>query len=797
MVRIDAGVEVDVIDERRKNLHIRTLMATTNEGLIVVGADGAVRMVNERAGELFGLDRGEAIGLEAGALGCEPLAAAVSEVLESQASAPPITFEHIGRTLSCRLTVFGEEEQGGIAIVVRDDTDLIVSQERAEAILAGTGDGLIVFDPDGRVTYANPAAIEMLGDAVESAIGQHTSIGAILGVEIPDPTGVIPCYELRSCSRIDCAQYGSEDLRCWIRCGTPGPEGTRLRYSEKREICLECEVFVRNALLLGDVGSKEVHEVTLTEPEHRVIEVRTNPVIDRCGMYLGCVSSLHDVTAEREIAVMKNEFVSMVSHELRTPLTSIKGYVDLIVDGEAGEINDIQKEFLQIVQENSDRLVSLINDLLDISRIESGRVHLKVEPIDMGDIAKGVVYTFRTMAEGQKVDLRWSAGEGLARAAGDRDRVGQVLMNLVSNAIKYSPGGGNVEVAVSQDGGEVLVEVTDTGIGIALEDQEQLFSKFYRVDSRLTREIGGTGLGLSICKTVVELLGGRIGVRSEEGKGSTFWFTLPVAPADLVRTPSFEAPLDTEGGLVLVVDRDPEVASLVATYLVKRGYDVLQAHSAQDAYALAIEHNPRAITLDVMLDDMDGFELLQRLKDDARTAETPVVILSVVCDEGKSLRTGAANYLEKPIDQSRLVSVIDGLVGSLDSPLVLVVDDDHSIVRTLSDVLRARGFSTAQAYNGREALATVEKRRPDLMLLDLHMPVMDGYQVIQAIKSSDEWRDIPIVVMTAHRLDEDRVEVLNLAAEQLAKPFSAENLADHVERLLVGEVGDGKDTGCR
>lgn len=528
-------------------------------------------------------------------------------------------------------------------------------------------------------------------------------------------------------------------------------------------------------------------EVIRSEPEHRVYIVRMNRILGGDGGSAGHVISAHDITAEREAAVMKNEFVSMVSHELRTPLTSIKGYVDLIAEGDAGEINETQKEFLTIVQENSDRLVALINDILDISRIESGRVHLKVDPLEIPEVIQGVIDTFRTYAKNSDIELMWVAEEPMPRAAGDRDRIGQVLMNLVSNAIKYSPGGGSVTVRALQDGEQVVVSVHDTGIGISPEDQEQLFSKFYRVDSSLTRDIGGTGLGLSICKSVVELLGGDVGCASKEGEGSTFWFTLPIASCELVRRPELEGPLASVGGLVLVIDRDPSTCDLIGTYLRKRGYEVEYAHDAAEAHSKALQLQPRAITLDVMLEEDDGFELLHQLKGDPATRDIPVVVLSVVCDEGRSLRHGAADYLEKPIDQARLTRIVDDLIGGQDAPLVLVVDDDRDIVGAMSNMLRARGFSTIAAYDGQEALAAISEHRPDLLLLDLQMPVMDGYQVIQEVKAKEETRDIPVVIMTAYSIDRERTDLLALAAEQLHKPFDVEDLVARVEEYFSEE----------
>ena len=305
------------------------------------------------------------------------------------------------------------------------------------------------------------------------------------------------------------------------------------------------------------------------------------------------------------------------------------------------------------------------------------------------------------------------------------------------------------------------------------------------VDSAMTREIGGTGLGLSICKTILELLGGSIGVRSKSGQGSTFWFSLPLALDELVRTPSLEGP-DSVGGTVLVIDRDPDVADLIETYLVKRGYDVVKARTADEALALAFRVRPVAITLDVILDHGDGFDLLHRLKEHERTKDIPVVVLSIVCDEGKSCRLGAANYLEKPIDHRRLLSMIDDIVGGIDSPVALVVDDDHSVVKVLSETLRRKGFAVVAAYDGLEAIASLEQRVPDIIVSDLRMPKMDGYELIQRVKTTPAWADVPILVMTGHRIDRSRVDVLHLATQYMRKPFSPELIADEVEALLAG-----------
>ncbi|KIX11053.1 hypothetical protein X474_26395, partial [Dethiosulfatarculus sandiegensis] len=428
-----------------------------------------------------------------------------------------------------------------------------------------------------------------------------------------------------------------------------------------------------------------------------------------------------------------------------------------------------------------------INDMLDISRIESGRIVLKVQPLDVGERIAGAVNTFRAVTDQQGRTIHVDVPDDLPKAAGDPDRIGQVLINFVSNAIKYSPEGGDVHIRASVDDGCVKIAISDEGIGISPENQARLFTKFYRVDSSLTREIGGTGLGLSICKSIIELLGGQVGVDSEEGEGSTFWFTLPFASDRHVRTPSLEGPLGSPGGRVLVVDDCEDVANLIATYLSHRGYEVVKAYNANEAWEYAVEFEPRVITLDVMVEEGAGFRLLEELKADPRTKDIPVVVLSIICDEAKSARSGATDYLEKPIDKTRLMDMIDTLVGSISSPLVLVTDDDRNIVDLLTRTLKQRGYAVMGAYNGKEAMAAVARRRPDAILLDLRMPVMDGYEVLQALKNDPDTADIPVVIMSAFQPDRERENVLELASELVGKPFDVEDFISHIESVIVRE----------
>ena len=701
-------------------------MAVTAEGMIAVTPDRMIRVMNEEAAEMLGVARQDFVDTPLESLRVPELGQALDAALVEGA---PVTwrFEYLGRDFACSAAPYLDGEACGAVLGLRDETEMMRVLRRSDAILSSAGDGLLVFDADERVAFVNPAAERLLGKDAETLIGQQCDPLSLLGLE-------------------------------------PATEG----------VC--------------DTGP-QMRELRIEEPEHRIMDVRVDPVLDDQGVCAGAVVSLHDVTAEREAMQMKNEFVSTVSHELRTPLTSIKGYIDLILENEAGEINEIQREFLSIVKENSDRLVELINDMLDISRIESGRIVLKIQPLDVAERIEGAANTFRAVADQQGRSINVDVPDDLPRVAGDPDRVGQVLINFISNAIKYSPAGGDVDVSASAGDGFARIAIRDHGIGIAEEDQARLFTKFYRVDSTLTREIGGTGLGLSICKSIIELLGGQVGADSVAGEGSTFWFTLPMAAPELVRTPSLEAPLGSPGGRVLVVDESEEAANLIETYLAKRGYDVVKAFSAEEAWDRALETQPRVVTLDVMLGEGAGFELLKHLKADPRTAEIPVVVLSIICDEGKSSRLGATGYLEKPINKERLIEIVDGLVGSVASPVALVVDDDRAIVDVLSRTLKQRGFAVMAAYDGKEAMVAVQGTRPHIILLDLRMPVMDGYEVLGALKSDPETADIPVVIMSAYNFEADRADVLKLADVCTCKPFDVEEFVTSIEAVIHEEEG--------
>ncbi len=362
---------------------------------------------------------------------------------------------------------------------------------------------------------------------------------------------------------------------------------------------------------------------------------------------------------------MKTEFISVVSHELRTPLTSIKGYIDLILDGDTGEINELQRDFLGIVIQNSDRLNSLINDLLDIEKIETGKIAMKFENISLSNLINTAVKTMRSAAENKGLKLISQIEEGI-EIYGDSDRIIQVLTNLISNAIKFTKKG-KVTVKAKLINGKSEIIVQDTGVGISKSDEKKLFTKFFRSDNEYTKEVGGTGLGLCIVKEIVEKHGGEMEVESELNKGSEFRVIIPLEKRKKERkikekfVPEKERKQEGVPS-ILIIDDEEDIANLISMQVKKLGYQPFVAKTGREGLRLAEELLPDIITLDVLMSDIDGWEVLAHLKTNSKTEKIPVVVVSIVSDSGKGFRLGAAEYLMKPISKKILLGAVKKLV---------------------------------------------------------------------------------------------------------------------------------------
>ena len=542
-------------------------------------------------------------------------------------------------------------------------------------------------------------------------------------------------------------------------------------------------------MLYASVGDSERRiEQAFTQiwPQRRELDMVSTPVRTRDGRHIGRVYAFRDVTHEREVDRMKSEFVSMVSHELRTPLTSIKGYVDLLLEGEVGELTPDQREFLEIVGSNAERLVALINDILDISRIEAGRITLNSAPVDMAALLERLSVSFRPQVEGKRQSLTLDIPADLPPVQGDAERLTQIFANLISNAHKYTPAGGRVTVSAEAHGDRVRVRVSDTGIGLSPDEQEKLFTRFYRAQNRATQEVGGTGLGLAITRSLVELHGGTIEVESAPGVGSTFTVLLPQAPARPAA--AGEATGDEHAdGRILIVEDEPDIAQLLRRYLERAGYAVRIAADAATALHMAREMAFDLVTLDVILPDADGFTVLEWLKSDPKTAAIPVIMLSMVPDEGQGRSLGAVDYLVKPIREDALLQRISRLLAIAQSGTVLVADDEPDIRRLMAQHLSRAGYQVLEARDGEEAVRLATTEQVDAVFLDIRMPGMDGITALQAIRRQRSPAELPIIMMTASPGMLDAADALRGPlgiSDLLEKPITGEELAESIARTL-------------
>ena len=495
----------------------------------------------------------------------------------------------------------------------------------------------------------------------------------------------------------------------------------------------------------------------------------------------------------QELDKMKDSFLSTVSHELRTPLTSIKSFAEILLTYD--EDKETQREFLTIINEESDRLTKLINDFLDLSKIEAGRMQWDTVELSLTPVIQNAINITQAIAKQKSLDIVFYPLPSLPFVPGDKDRLVQVVTNLLSNSIKFTPDGGRITVGTRVEAAEgkpamVVVSVTDTGIGIAPENHGVVFEKFKQVGDTLTNKPKGTGLGLPICKEIVEHYGGRIWVESELGKGATFLFSLPVAAQQEIKEPvipeSPEEPVEAvkEGETVLVVDDDTNIRRFLTYELKAKGYKVFEASNGKEAIQLAREHHPDLITMDVQMPDINGFDVTAVLKNDDDTKDIPVLILSVMDDREKAYKLGANDCLTKPFTKEKLIAKVNQLlIGT--KKTILVVDDDKSLVKSIKFQLEHRGYSTLIAYNGKDALEVLESHCPDLILLDIIMPNMNGYEVIKALKSRPETAGIRIVLMTGIEIDGGRVKALEVGATDYVKKSSGFNkLYETIDHIL-------------
>jgi len=490
----------------------------------------------------------------------------------------------------------------------------------------------------------------------------------------------------------------------------------------------------------------------------------------------------------------KSNFLSFMSHELRTPLTTIIGFSEMLLAEVETEGRPEWVEDLRRVHDSGRYLLELINDILDISKIEAGKMEVHLETFGIPGLIRDLKDLMRPLAEPKKNRLVIECPEDIGEMHADRIKVRQCLLNLLSNACKFTHQGLITLSAsrVAKSGGDWLTfRVSDTGIGMTPEQLGKLFRAFSQADDSTSRRYGGTGLGLALTKRFCQMMGGDVSVVSEPGQGSTFTIELPaVAPKQAgTLTVTAAAPIAVpaaSSGCILVIDDDPAVHQLLANALGPQGYTLKFASSGAEGLRLAKELRPAVITLDVIMPEMDGWVVLARLKDDPDLAAIPVIMLTVRADQDFGFAMGVADYLQKPIDRERLVSVLKKYYRLHTAKEVLVVEDDPPMRELLCRMLDDKEWTVAQADNGLTALESITHCQPSLIVLDLKMPVMDGFEMIAELNKHVDWRKIPVVVVSGKELTpEDRQRLQGHVQKILQKgDFSREELLREVQQTV-------------
>ena len=504
----------------------------------------------------------------------------------------------------------------------------------------------------------------------------------------------------------------------------------------------------------------------------------------------------------------KSEFLANMSHELRTPLNAIIGYSEILEEdaidqGQDFLINDIKK-----IRNAGKHLLSLINDVLDLAKIESGKVDLYLESFDVNKMLKDVVDTLQPTCEknNNKMVLNFPDNIGLMR--GDFTKVRQSLFNLLSNASKFTHNG-EVKLTVEQQvtktkTGEsqkfLHFTVQDTGIGMKPEHCKKLFQAFSQADSSTTRKYGGTGLGLAITQNFINMMGGEVTVESEYGVGSTFTLKLPqIARQVMSKSEEFDESTATVSSIlinplytktVLVIDDNHHDRKFLHRYLTGEGYNVVMAANGKQGLQMAKEIVPDMITLDVMMPEMDGWETLVALKNDPFLVNIPVVMSSIIEDRHLAQTLGAVDYLSKPVDKVRLLKVVDKHIAKSARGPILVIEDDPDTLEATCDLLVQAGWSIQAAENSAEAIKIIEKSPPVLILLDLMMPDMDGFETIKKLRYHPQWQLIPIIVITSVELSTSEYAQLSKQVQNIFQKgkYELQDLLDEVNEVISSSL---------
>lgn len=655
------------------------------------------------------------------------------------------------------------------------------SSDKLQSVVGQMTDGVIVCDSAGSITRVNRAAAEMFGEQADELVldGDQIKIDA------------------NRIKQTDGSDFSPAEYPWNLACA-------------QGKTTIDKEMLVRRA------------------NDEAIISINAAPLFDKTERIAGSVTVLRDVTENRHLIAelrdanrqleeynrLKAEFVANMSHELRTPLTAIIGFAQLMqLKYEQGEkMRTIIGDSLERILRNGRHLLTLIDEVLDLSKIEAGRLTLHLDHFELPELVSTTFASLESLALEKNLDYKLEITGDYPFVFSDSARIRQILMNLLSNAVKFTQAG-KIEVKLQpQSETEWSLSVRDTGVGIEPENLDKIFERFRQVDGSYTRKVGGFGLGLSISQHLAELLGGAITVESKAGEGSVFTLTLPfvaprairtLAPADGVEDIFHDAAFsenDEGRHQILVIDDIPDSTQILSQMLKNAGFRVAVAHSGAEGVRMAKKILPDAVTLDVMMPGMDGWRVLQAMKADPQLAGIPVVVVSIVDNKPLGYRLGASDYLVKPVEPTNLLETLNNVIPSSHEDhedYILVVDDEQGVRELLLAALKQGGFKTRSAASGEIAFAMSQKNKPKAILTDLHMPGgMSGYELVARLRSKDGTAHTPIIIITGKDLmEEDRRLVSGQIADVIRKGDLMLTDLDVRLRESLAEIGVTPNNG--
>ncbi|MFC4269967.1 response regulator [Sneathiella chungangensis] len=683
---------------------------------------------------------------------------------DHQVAIPPAGRDEIGE-MTRTLTLFRDSliERDRLAQEREDaQAEARLAQEKLLEAIEAVTDAFALYDADDRLIVSNSKYREMynyLGLSIEKGISYETIISAAVEKKMIVAAQANADQWLKE--RIERHRNPTgpyEHLRA---------DGQWLRINEQK---------TTDGGIVGvftDITEAKARETELGEMVDRLAEAR-------------------DVAMKA--TKTKSQFLANMSHELRTPLNAVIGITEMLEEDAIDDGDEDLIEPLQRISRAGKHLLKLINDILDLSKIEAGKMELHVEKFDLASVVRECVDMAEPLTTPNNNRIEVTLPDNLPQMVSDVTRVRQVIFNLVSNACKFTENG-TVGITVHQDtDGSVEIAVSDTGIGMTPEQLERLFSDFSQADSSTTRKYGGTGLGLAISQRFCRMMGGDVTVESVPGTGSVFRVRLPLEIPARLETEEIDSELlprlsvsgDPGSDVVLVVDDDPVARDILRKFLETEGYAVATASNGEEGLVQARKLRPALITLDVVMPGKDGWSLLQDLKDDAELREIPVLMVSIVDDKHKGFSLGVADYMTKPVDRKRLLTLLERYKLNGSGGNVLIVEDDGATRQLMRRIFVSEGWRVREAVNGRTGLELVRNAIPDLILLDLIMPEMDGFEFVDAIKSIPEARGVPVVVITGADLSDEDRRRLNGGVKQIIQKSAdgTPSFLDEVRRYV-------------